>query len=312
MTNITITGSGLALPVARDPQLLVDIILSASPDDAPCVDVDPIAWLGKRKGLRYKDRATQLAYCAASDALKSAGLLIEDGLTVDACDIAVVGTSNFGNLDTVTSTIDILSAEDTTSTSPMDLPNASSNVLASSVAVRYGLKGPNLMLCNGATSGTDALMVASTLLRAQRARHVVVVGAEPDNKPIQRLISGRGANAGAAIVMETSDTAIDRGARMQAQLERVTPSIGVDSWQGLSHADETVVIGGPRGLGATCQGCWESSRPSLQVPCLSAGQRHASSLTLATPPLRSARPSSHHEHAGDGRTPSTLGVLPSC
>lgn len=245
MTNITITGSGLALPVARDPQLLVDIILSASPDDAPCVDVDPIAWLGKRKGLRYKDRATQLAYCAASDALKSAGLLIEDGLTVDACDIAVVGTSNFGNLDTVTSTIDILSAEDTTSTSPMDLPNASSNVLASSVAVRYGLKGPNLMLCNGATSGTDALMVASTLLRAQRARHVVVVGAEPDNKPIQRLISGRGANAGAAIVMETSDIAIDRGARMQAQLERVTPSIGVDSWQGLSHADETVVIGGP-------------------------------------------------------------------
>jgi monoamine oxidase len=54
----------------------------------------------------------------------------------------------------------------------MDLPNASSNVVASSVAIRFGLRGPNLMLCNGATSGLDARLHVPHVSTAETVRLV--------------------------------------------------------------------------------------------------------------------------------------------
>jgi hypothetical protein len=75
--------------------------------------------------------------------------------------------------------------------SPLETPNASSNVIASTIAIRYGLTGPNVMLCNGATSGLDAVRLGARLIRAGRAEQVVVVGAEPDDEVSQTLAKSR-------------------------------------------------------------------------------------------------------------------------
>ncbi|MET9657647.1 beta-ketoacyl synthase N-terminal-like domain-containing protein [Streptomyces sp. NPDC006510] len=205
-----VTGIGIAVAGVENPG---DLLRPGQPGSAP---VEPRERLG-RKGLRYKDRATQLSYCAARDALEEARLLDDEGRALRGDRIAVVASSNYGNLDTICRTVETIAAETASATSPMDLPNASSNVLASSVAIRFGLTGPNLMLCNGETSGTDAVRWALALLASGRADQVLVLGAEPDTAAARRL-TGRDTafDGAAALLLETRRTAAARGARARA------------------------------------------------------------------------------------------------
>lgn len=100
-----------------------------------------------------------------------------------------------------------IAKESTSALSPMDTPNASSNIIASETAIRFGLRGPNLTVCNGRTSGIDAIRWAALMLRAGRADHMVVTGVEPDNEVTRRLIDGPVADGGAALVLSRTATA---------------------------------------------------------------------------------------------------------
>ncbi|MFS7875828.1 beta-ketoacyl synthase N-terminal-like domain-containing protein [Streptomyces asiaticus] len=209
--TVVVSGVGVVLPRARSaPELL------APAADAP--PVEPRDLVG-RKGLRYKDRATQLAYCAADAALRNAGLLDDGGLRVPGGSVAMVASSNYGNLDTICRAIDTIAEHTAAAGSAMDLPNASSNVIASSVAIRFGLRGPNLMLCNGATSGLDAVHWAATLIRGGRASRALVLGVEPDNESVRAFTGGsRTIDGAAALVVESEESAAERGASAQAVL----------------------------------------------------------------------------------------------
>lgn len=177
-----VTGVGLALPGVAE----LDEVLSRT-RDVTVEDVNPAARIG-RHGLRYKDRSTQLALCAAHAALTDTGLWDGAELTVPAESVGVVASSNLGNLDTVCAVTSTIASEGVAGISPMDLPNASSNVVASSVAIRFGLKGPNLMVCNGATSGLDAVYWAATLIVAGRVERALVIGVETRNEVVDRLV----------------------------------------------------------------------------------------------------------------------------
>ncbi|MGW3957050.1 beta-ketoacyl synthase N-terminal-like domain-containing protein [Streptomyces sp. NPDC004752] len=209
---VVVTGAAVLLPGADSVRALVD-----GPDPAG-TPVEPAGLVG-RKGLRYKDRATQLAYALSAAGLRDAGLLGEDGLTVPATSTGIVASSNFGNLDTVARALDTLREETVTATSPMDLPNASSNVIASSAAIRFGLRGPNLMVCNGETSGLDAVHWAVTMIAAGRAERFLVLGVEPDNEVVRRLLGGRASvDGGAALVLESATAAAERAATVRAEV----------------------------------------------------------------------------------------------
>lgn len=145
-------------------------LLDAGGAPAPW-DFDPHALLG-RKGVRYKDRATLLALAACAVAL--------DGLApaADATRSAVVVASCYGNVGTVCDVAAAIERDGTGAISPMDLPNASSNVVAAALAIRFGVTGVCLSVCNGHASGWDALVWAGRLLAAGRADRVLVVGVE--------------------------------------------------------------------------------------------------------------------------------------
>ncbi|MFJ8201385.1 beta-ketoacyl synthase N-terminal-like domain-containing protein [Streptomyces sp. NPDC096152] len=209
---VVVSGAAVLLPGADTVRALAD---GPAPGGAA---VEPADHVG-RKGLRYKDRATQLGYALTAAALRDAGLLGADGLTVPAASTGIVASSNFGNLDTVARALDTIREETVTATSPMDLPNASSNVIASSAAIRYGLRGPNLMVCNGETSGLDAVHWAATMIGAGRAERFLVLGVEPDNEVVRRLLGGaRAVDGGAALVLESRTAAAERSATVRAVL----------------------------------------------------------------------------------------------
>ena len=207
-----ITGVGLAVPGVDRP---ADLLGRTGPAAEP---VDVGARLG-RGGLRYKDRATLLGRCAGLDALTGAGLLDGGELRVPADRCGVVVSSNFGNLDTVCRTVDTIAAEAASAVSPMDLPNASSNIIASTIAIEHGLRGPNLTVCNGITSGLDAVHWAASLVAAGRAEAMLVVGVEADTGPVRRLLgTDRAFDGAVALVVEPTAAARVRGARIRAGL----------------------------------------------------------------------------------------------
>ncbi|MBB1242306.1 3-oxoacyl-ACP synthase [Streptomyces durbertensis] len=213
--DVVVSGLAVLVPGADSAKALA----AGPPEGAE--PVEPAALVG-RKGLRYKDRATQLGYCLTAAALRDAELLDEEDTAIGGDAVGVVVSSNYGNLDTVARALDTLREGTVSATSPMDLPNASSNVVASSAAIRYGLRGPNLMVCNGATSGLDAVHWALTLISAGRVPRVLVIGVEPDNNVVRRLLEPdgvtRAVDGGAALLLESADAARARGVRTRARL----------------------------------------------------------------------------------------------
>jgi 3-oxoacyl-[acyl-carrier-protein] synthase II len=130
----------------------------------------------------------------------------------------------------------------------MDAPNLSSNVVASSIAIRFGCKAPSLTVCSGATSGAEALHWAANAIRAGRARRMVVAGVEPADPAAILLMresaSARiGASAGlrlidacGALILEASGAAAERSARPYARVGRYGYYPGQDLAQSIVAA----------------------------------------------------------------------------
>jgi 3-oxoacyl-[acyl-carrier-protein] synthase II len=204
-----VTGLGLA---ARGAAVPGDLLGSGAGRGE---EFDPAPLLGR--GFRYKDRSTKLALVAAKKALDRAGLLDAGGGFTSGATMGVAVSSNFGNLDTVCRVAEVIRAETVDGTSPMDLPNASSNVIASSVAIQFGLRGPNLMVCNGDSSGLDAVYWAGMLTRSGRVERALVIGVETSNPAVLELTGGMFDGA-AALLVESKDSADRRGAEVLATL----------------------------------------------------------------------------------------------
>ncbi|MFF4500678.1 beta-ketoacyl synthase N-terminal-like domain-containing protein [Streptomyces sp. NPDC001401] len=213
-----ITGVGLAVPGLDGAR---DLLEPPSGDGG----FDPATGL-KGREMRHKDRASRLALRAAEPALREAGLLSDDGTYGGSAPAtAVVVSTNFGNLDSVCDFADIIAEHTVTGLSPLGLPHTSSNVIAGWIAIRYGMRGPNVTVCNGPTSGTDALYWARNLIAVRRAEVAVVIGVEPDTEPVARLLSdGSGRtvlDGAAALVVESAAHARARSARPLAALAEV-------------------------------------------------------------------------------------------
>ncbi len=148
-----------------------------------------------RKDLLYKDEATRLALCAVHQALGRGQAEPRPARPVDPA-TAVVVSSNLGNVAVVRDVAETVRAGSGHDVSPMLAPGASSNVIATAVAIWFRLGGPNLMICSGATGGLDAVRAAMLLLRAGRAERVIVVGVEPADPVARELHETRAGQAG--------------------------------------------------------------------------------------------------------------------
>jgi 3-oxoacyl-[acyl-carrier-protein] synthase II len=213
---VVVTGAGIAVRGLGSPAEL----LAGGPADPAAPD--PVDSLTGR-GLRYKDRATRLGMVAARAALADAGLLEVVTPATPDDSFGVVTSSNFGNLDTVCQAVRTIDEHTYLGTSPMMLPATSSNVTASWLAITHGLRGANVTLCNGPTSGLDAVRWARLLITAGRVTRVLVVGVEPDLPEVRHVVDdGGGAlfDGAAAIVLERGDLPATAGAGIRAGIGR--------------------------------------------------------------------------------------------
>jgi hypothetical protein len=178
----------------------------------PACGPDRAAEVLGRKGLLGKEPSTRLALCATHRAL-GLGPGRPAAPLPGADRTAVVVSSNLGNVGTVCSVLDEMRARSARAVSPLQAPNASSNVVASTIAIWYGFAAANLMVCSGATGGLDAVRLAALLLRAGRADRVVVVGVEPADGPSAALAAAGPVDAplreaAACVVLERAETGL--------------------------------------------------------------------------------------------------------
>lgn len=219
--EVAISAVGMAVPGLGS---LGELLAGAHAPVAPASFV-PRSVLGKR-GLRYKDRASQLALCAAAAALADAGLPRARAERADGESFGVIVSTMNGISETVCRVAETIHAGGVRAAQPMDLPNASGNVAAASVAIWFGLEGLNLTLSAGPTSGLDAVHWATVAIQAGRARRMLVIGVEPAAEAVDRLLAQaagrdgtdpvRSLDGAVAILLERADAVAERGGRIRA------------------------------------------------------------------------------------------------
>ncbi|WP_018218327.1 beta-ketoacyl synthase N-terminal-like domain-containing protein [Salinispora vitiensis] len=184
MTGAVVTSSVVYSPGPEfdEPQL-------AAVTRTPVVAPEQAHTLLGRKGLLGKDRATRLALCAVHHALTSPSGHPDRSLPEPDGPVAVVVTSRYGVAKSVCDVVTEVRAGSARDVSPLQIPNVSSNVVASTIAIRHGMTGPNLTTCGGVGNGFDALRLALLLLSSRRAARAVLVGVEPADEVTRRLLT---------------------------------------------------------------------------------------------------------------------------
>ena len=187
---------------------------------------------------RTMDPFMQFAFAAAEEALADSGLAAQT--ESDRVGI-VMGTA----MDGVTTVAGTQAAFDAGHrVGPRFVPMTIGNIAAAQIAIAHGIRGPSLTLNTACSAGGDAMMTAAMLLRAGEADAILTVGGESILCPIvvsglaqAKALSRRNddpeqacrpfdldrdgfviGEGGGALVIETEEHALARGARIHAVL----------------------------------------------------------------------------------------------
>ena len=219
-------------------------------------DFNAKVFLGK-KGLRLLDRSTLLASTAAILAIDDAGLL-DNKEALNQTGI-VLGTTMGGLQSIVDFEIEAIT-EGPRYVNPALFPNTVFNALASQIAIRFLLKGPNVTISTGFSASLDAIDYVIDSIRLGRVDRMLVGGVEemclpmflsfcqagllakaengdiyncPFDKRRNGFIFAEGA---ALIVVEELNTALQRGATIY--LEIFPTGSGMDSFDYTNQGGE--------------------------------------------------------------------------
>ncbi len=155
---------------------------------ASCEDFEPEQFLSMKEARRT-DRFTQLAICAADEALRmarwgAAGAWTE--LPYPAHRIGcVIGTCT-GGIGTMIRQLERFRVKGPRSVSPLTIPLLMGNAAAGALTMRYGLHGYGSAVASACATGADAVATGCRLIRSGELDAVIVGGTEAALDPFVR------------------------------------------------------------------------------------------------------------------------------
>ena len=254
--RVVITGMGAVTPLGHDvPSTWNALVAGVSGaalitlfDHAPfevhiaaeVKEWDASAHFGS-KDVRRLDRVSQLALVAAKQALDESRLIITDANTYDT---AVVIGSGIGGIGTLVNEHDVMMTKGHRRISPFTVPMMLPDTASGQIAIRFGIRGPNLCIVTACASGTNAIGESFEMIRAGRVEAVLTGACEapinafslaafnnmgalatdagdparvsrPFDKTRQGFVTGEGA---AMLVLESLRHARARGATILAEI----------------------------------------------------------------------------------------------
>jgi len=203
-------------------------------------DWDPLAFFSSKQ-VKRMDRFVQFATAAASMAIEDSGLPIND---TNRDRIGVLVGSGIGGITTWERQRDILLSRGPARVSPFLVPMMISDMASGQISISYGLRGPNTAVVSACATGTHAIGLAAQLILDGDADCMICGGAEAAiagtaiagfcsmkalsrrnddptraSRPFDRDRDGFVIAEGAGIVvLERMDLAVNRGARIYAEI----------------------------------------------------------------------------------------------
>ena len=201
---------------------------------------DPARYVEHRQSKRM-DRFTQFAVAAAIQAVDDSGLDFEQE---DSYRLGTIVGTGIGGIKEIEDQHLRLLNKGPRQVSPFTVPKLMSNAAAGNIAIRYGLRGPNICVVSACASASHAIGEAFANIMAGRSDIMITGGSEAALTPIglasfcaARSLSTRNDDPPAAsrpfdrdrdgfvlsegagiIVLETYEHAKKRGAKIYAEL----------------------------------------------------------------------------------------------
>jgi nodulation protein E len=214
-------------PFAPDSRIKTKIV-------APVKDFVPSEHFDARQ-ISYLDRTSQFAVVAARHAVKQSGLSFDNGLGERTA--AIIGTA-VGGQTTADESFRRFYTEEAARFHPMTIPKAMASAPPSHVSMFLGIMGPTFAISSACASATHAIGLAFQMVRCGAVTCALAAGTDacitlgtlkgwealrilaPDTcRPFSRdrmgIVIGEGA---AALVLETLDDALARGADILAEI----------------------------------------------------------------------------------------------
>jgi 3-oxoacyl-[acyl-carrier-protein] synthase II len=136
---------------------------------------DPLNYFD-RKDARKLDRYCQLALAASDEAIKHAGISLEN---VNPDRTGVISASGIGGLITFQEEImNFAKGDGTPRFNPFFIPKMILDIAAGQISMRHGFRGPNFAVTSACASSTNAIGVAFDLIRLGKAEAILTGGSE--------------------------------------------------------------------------------------------------------------------------------------
>lgn len=255
MRRVVVTGLGMINGVGQDKEAAFDAIVAGEcgidtitlfdPEKfsvkiaSEVKDFDPTTVMDARE-VKKADRFIQLGLKAAQEAMQDAKI----DETVDRERFGVSSASGIGGLSSIEKNSVICHTRGPRRISPFFIPSSLVNMLGGFVSIYQNLKGPNLSSVTACAAGTHAIGEAAKTIMLDGADRMLVIGAEsaicgagvggfaamkalstrnddpktssrPFDKDRDGFVMGEGAGA---LVLESLESAQDRGAKIYAEL----------------------------------------------------------------------------------------------
>jgi 3-oxoacyl-[acyl-carrier-protein] synthase II len=196
-------------------------------------DFDPAQWFGPKEARRL-DRFAQVAIAAADLALTDAG-----ELGADPARSGVIFGVGIGGFHTSVEQIQVFFEKGAKRVSPFFVPMIMGNAAPANISMRFGWRGPSEAIVTACASGTHALTNAARMVASGRCDVAIGGGTEAtindvaiaafanmtalsnsgESRPFDVRRDGFVMSEGAgALVLEDWDRAIQRGARIYAEV----------------------------------------------------------------------------------------------
>ncbi len=194
--KVVVTGLGLLTPVGNTVKDTWDNIL-AGKSGAASIDFFDASQFATRFSASVKDFSLE-PYMSAKEARKmdlfiqygmaAAAQAIEDsGIEANESNAHRIGCaigSGIGGLPMIEKTHDTLNSTGPRRVSPFFVPGSIINMIAGNVAIKYGLRGPNIAITTACTSGTHNIGHAMRMIQYGDADVMVAGGAEMATTPL--------------------------------------------------------------------------------------------------------------------------------
>ncbi len=328
--RVVITGVGAVSACGSGAAALFEGLLSGSfTDDRSVPDFDPERYFSAKE-VRRVDRFAQLTVAAAVEAFEDSGIEVDD----PDRSASIFGTG-IGGMTTLTAQTAVLADKGPKRVTPFLAPMMMPNAGGAQVAMRYGLRGPAETITTACAAGTHAIGYAAHLVASGRVSVALTGGGESILDPVafagfgnMTALSSTGksmpfdvardgfvmAEGAGALVIESLDHAVARGARIYAEV------LGAASTADAFH------ITAPREDGSGARRCMELAIADAGLSISDVGHinAHGTSTPLNdlaeskaivslfgddAPPVTSAKGVTGHSLGGAGALEAVASVL---